>query len=106
VNWLVFILAFCIGALMGAFFSRLAGRSRPNWTAKRRLCVSASILPCFLGVLTLGGLAWILFAGPGTGENMQDLALIVTAIVGSILAGLAFLGGFVGASLEARGGRP
>lgn len=105
-NWLVLILAFCIGALMGAFFSRLAGRSRPGWTARRRLCIAASILPCLIGLLTLGGLAWVVLTGPGAGENMQDLALVVTAIVGSILAGLAFLGGIVGASLEARGGRP
>ena len=105
-NWMVLILAFCIGALMGAFFSRLAGRSRPGWSARRRLCIAASILPSFIGVLTLGGLAWVLLAAPGPGENMQDLALVVTGIVGSILAGLAFLGGMVGASLEARAHRP
>lgn len=103
-NWLVLILTFCVGALMGAFFSRLAARSRPNWTARRRSLLAASILPCLIGVLTLGGLGWIVLTGPGAGENMQDLALVVTAIVGSILAGLAFLGSFVGASLEARDG--
>ena len=105
-NWLVLIFAFCIGAFMGAFFSRLAGRSRPNWTDKRRLWVAALILPCVLGLLTLGAMAWIVVTGPGDGENMQDLALVVTAIVGSILAGLALLGGLVGASLEAKDGRP
>ena len=104
-NWLALILAFCISAVMGAFFARLAGRNRPGWSARRRLWTAALILPFFIGLLTFTGLAWVLAMGSGTGDNMQGLALVVTASVGGIFAAIALGGGLVGASLEARGGR-
>ena len=100
-NWLAFILAFGFSAVLGSVFATLAARNRPAWSARRRLWTAALILPSFIVVLTVGGLAWVLLIGPGVGENMQDLALIATAAIGAIFAGLALVGGLVGASLGA-----
>ena len=100
-NWLAFLFAFGFSAILGGVFGRLAERSRPGWSARRRLWTVALILPGFIGVLTIAGVAWVIFTGPGTGENMQDLALVVTASVGAVFAVIALAGGLVGASLGA-----
>ena len=101
-NWLVLILAFGLSSVLGSVFARLAERNRPGWSGMRRLWVAALVLPAFVGLLTLAGLSWVLLVGPGTGENMQDLALIVTAAIGAIFAAVSLAGGLVGASLGAR----
>ena len=101
-NWLALILAFCVAVLMGAFLASLLERSRPNWGARRRLWAAASALPLFILLATAAGLAWILVAGPGTGENMQDLALVVTAMIGALFAVVALVGGLVGGSFAQR----
>ena len=101
-NWLVLIVAFCIAMLMGAFLANLIERSRPGWSARRRLWAAAAVLPCFILLATAIGLALILVPGPGTGENMQDLALVVTAMIGALFAGIALVGGLVGGSFAQR----
>ena len=100
-NWLAFIIAFGFSAIVGGIFAKLSRSNRPQWSARRRLWVSASIMPAFIGLLTVAGLAWVLLVGPGTGENMQDLALIVTAAACAIFAAVALAGGLIGASLGA-----
>jgi hypothetical protein len=101
-NWLVLILAFSVAVLMGAFLANLLERTRPRWTARRQLWAAASALPIFILLATLIGLAWILVSGPGAGENMQDLALVVTGAIGVLFAGVALVGGLVGGSFAQR----
>ncbi len=101
-NWLVLILAFCIAVLMGAFLANLLARSRPGWSARRQLWTAASALPIFIMLATVFGLAWILVSGPGKGENMQDLAVVVTAMIGAFFAAVALIGGLVGGSFAQR----
>ena len=98
-NWLALIAAFAVSLLTGAFLARLLERSRPDWPPRRRLWTAASALPIFIGVATMCGILVVVATGPGTGENMQDLAVAATATVGVIFAIIALAGGFVGASL-------
>ena len=96
-NWLAFILCFSISVLVAAFLGKLLVANRPGWTRRRRKWTAVLVMPLFIGVLTLAGLGWVIWTGPGTGENMQDLGLIVTAIAGAIFAAIALAGGLVGA---------
>jgi hypothetical protein len=102
-NWLVLILAFCLAVLLGAFLARLLERSRTAWSARRRIWAAAAVLPGFIVLATIAAVAWVVSVGPGTGENMQDLAVAATVAVGVIFALVALLGGFVGASYAQRG---
>jgi hypothetical protein len=101
VNWLVLIGVFAISVLVGSRLASYACRNRPDWTPRRRRWVAASIVPAFVAVLTIAGLAWVIVTGPGSGENMQDLALIVTAGAGAVFAAVALGGGLVGAAIGA-----
>ena len=101
-NWLVLIGAFGISVLMGAFLANLLERSRPGWSVRRRLWAAASVLPIFILLATVIGLVWVLVSGPGKGENMQDLALVVTAMIGALFAAVALVGGLVGGSFAQR----
>ena len=101
-NWLTLLLAFSLAMATGAWLARLFEQSRPQWNRRRRLLVAALVLPIFVVFATLVGIAWIVVVGPGTGENMQDLAVVATAAVGGVFALLTFIGGLVGASLAQR----
>ena len=101
-NWLAFILCFSISVLVAAFLGKLLAANRPGWTRRRRKWTAVLVMPLFIAGLTLAGLAWVVFTGPGTGENMQDLALIVTATAGALFAAVALAGGLVGARYAER----
>ena len=101
-NWTFLLIAFSLAVFMGASLARFLARSRPEWSARRRLLTSASVLPAFTVVMTIAGLGFVLVSGPAPGENMQDLALIATAVVGAFVALLALAGGLVGAGLAQR----
>ena len=103
-NWLALIAAFAIAVLVGGLLARWLERSRADWTRRRRLWTAASVLPAFILLATAVGITVIVAWGPGSGENMQDLAVAATAMVGVIFAVIALLGGLVGASFaEAKG---
>ena len=99
-NWLVLIIAFCIGAAMGAFLASLLERSREHWSAPRRLWTAASVLPGFLLLLTAVAVLWTLAVGGGN----RDLASAVYMMVGAIFIVVTLLGGIAGATLAARKG--
>ena len=103
INGPVFIFAFCVAVLAGAIAATTVARVRPQWSERRRMMVSALLLPAFTLFATLAGLATILVTGPGDGENMQDLALVATAMVGVLFAFLFFIGGMIGAGLRQPG---
>jgi len=101
-NWLVLLLAFSLAVVVGAWLAGVLARRRPQWSGRRRLFVAALVLPAFVLIASLAGIAWITVSGPGTGENMQDLAVVATATVGGIFALLTLVGGLVGAVLALR----
>ena len=101
-NWLVLLLAFSLAVLTGAWLAGLLAGKRPQWSGRRRLFVAAAVLPALVLFASLAGIAWIIVSGPGTGENMQDLAVVATATVGGILALLTFVGSLVGAVVALR----
>ena len=103
-NWLAIILAFGVAVLLGAFLMKLLQRTRTAWTSRRRMWVAAMVLPAFILFAAVVGIVWTLLAGPGEGENMQDLAVAVTAFVGAFFAFIALIGGIVGASFAKRSG--
>ena len=104
-NWPFLIFAFCVAVLTGAIAATTLARMRPQWSERRRLLISALLLPAFTLFATLAGLAAILVTGPGDGENMQDLALAAVASIGVLFASVGFLGGVIGAGLRQRGMR-
>jgi hypothetical protein len=101
-NWSMLFIAFALAVIMGMAFAALLAQMRPQWSARRRMVVAALWLPAVVLILTAIGFAVILLSGPGTGENMKDLALAATAAMGGFFALLGFLGGLVGAALAQR----
>ena len=95
-------IAFALAVVMGMACAALLAQLRPNWTERRRMIGAALALPLVVVAATLVGLAVVWLAGPGKGENMQDLALAATAAIGGFFALLAFVGGLVGAALARR----
>ena len=101
-NWIALIAGFAIALAVGAFVGRLLERNRPGWSARRRRWTAALLLPGFVLLATMAGIGFVLVVGPGTGENMQDLAVAVTAFVGLVFAFVAVIGGLAGATFAAR----
>ena len=101
-NWSLLLIAFAMAVFMGSSLARFLTRSRPEWSPRRRLLTAASVLPSFMLAMTVLGVAWVVISGPGTGENMQDLAVAATAAGGGFFALLALVGGLVGAALAQR----
>ena len=105
-NWLVMILAFAVAVMTGGFLAGTLARSRAGWSARRRKFTAAAALPLFLLLLTAAGVVFVFVSGPGEGENMQDLAVAATLVVGGVFAFTTFIGGMVGASLSERREQP
>ena len=106
VNWAAFIIAFGVAVIVGAFMEPRIGTARPHWSVRKRRVAAASLLPALILLLTIAGLLWLLVTGPGEGENMQDLALAVTAAVGLLFAVLTLAAGWLGASAAGKRGEP
>jgi len=105
-NWSMLFIAFALAVIMGMAFSAFLIQMRPQWSPRKRMLVAASWLPGVVILLTIAGLIVVQFSGPGTGENMKDLALAATIAIGGIFAVLGFAGGLVGAALADRKRRP
>ena len=101
-NWSMLFIAFALAVIMGMAFAALLAQLRPQWSPRRRMLIAALWLPGVIFILTLIGLFVVLVSGPGTGENMKDLALAATAAIGGFFALLGFLGGLIGAALAQR----
>ena len=105
-NWSAFIIAFGVAVIVGAFLEPRIADARPSWSVQRRRLAAASLLPALILSVTILGLLWVLLAGPGAGENMQDLALFVTGAIGLLFAVLTLAAGFLGASVAGRRREP
>jgi hypothetical protein len=101
-NWALLFMAFALAVVMGMGFAALLLQMRPHWSSRKRTLIAASCLPAVVIALTLVGLVVVMRTGPGSGENMQDLAITATATIGGFFAVLGFLGGLVGASIAER----
>ncbi len=105
-NWPAFIIAFGVAIIVGAFLEPRIADVRPGWSIWRRRLAAASLLPGLILFATILGLLWVLLAGPGTGENMQDLALVATGAVGLLFAVLTLAAGLLGASVAGKRREP
>ena len=105
-NWSAFIIAFGVAIIVGAFLEPRIADARPSWSIRRRWIAAASLLPALILFATILGLLWVLLAGPGAGENMQDLALVVTGAAGLLFSVLTLAAGFLGASVAGRRREP
>jgi hypothetical protein len=105
VNWFLVLMAFSLAVFMGAAAASLLARVRPQWTERRRLFLSALVLPVLTLVAFLAVMVAVVIRDPGHSRNMQDLALAAVASLGGLFALLAFVGGLIGAWLRQRGKR-
>lgn len=105
-NWAVLLIAFGMAVLLASWLDSQLARLRPLWSLARRLLAAALALPMLIVLLTLLGLAWLLISGPGTGENMGDLAIIATVSVGTLFTLLTAIGGLIGARIAGAGRKP
>ena len=106
VNWSAFIIAFGIAVIVAAFLDPRIADARPDWSVRRRRLAAASLLPALILLATILGLLWVLFTGPGDGENMQDLALAATGTIGLLFAVLTMVAGLLGASVAGKRRKP
>jgi len=93
-NALPFVLAAAVAFFCGFWASGWMAQRRPNWSRRKRNLAAAAPLPSIILLAALGGATWTVLSGPGTGENMQDLALVVIAVMGLMFAALTFASAF------------
>ena len=98
-NWTILLIGFSLAVLMGAGLAALLAQMRPDWSARRRGLVAASVLPGVTLVVTLLGLLWMWSLDDPGGGNMRHLAAGLIATVGLGFTLLGFFGGLIGALL-------
>jgi hypothetical protein len=104
-NWFLLLIAFSLAVFMGAAATSLFARLRPQWSDRRRLLISAALLPGITMAGTAAIILAVLLGDPGGEANMRDLAIAALAKLGALLALLALVGGLVGATLRQSGTR-
>ena len=105
-SWSAFIIAFGVAVMVAAFLEPRIADARPGWTVRRRRLAAASVLPLLLLLLTAIALLAVFLIGPGDGENMQTLALVVTGAAGLLFAALTLAAGILGASMAGKRRQP
>jgi hypothetical protein len=101
-NWTFVLIGFALAVFMGSALVSLLATIRPEWSARRRRIIAASILPAITIFATLIGLLVISMSDHGQGENMNDLAIAALGTIGGGFALLAWVGGLLGATLTSR----
>ena len=101
-NWTVPLIAFFVAVMTGAWLDGRLARKRSGWTQRRRIIRASLPLPALMLLAGLGGVVWTLVRGPGSGENMSDLAIAVYLFMGVLFALFTFAGGLLGASMAER----
>lgn len=104
-NWFLVLMGFSLAVFMGAATASLLARVRSHWSERRRLLLSALVLPVLTLMAFLAVMIAVVVRDPGDSRNMLDLALAAVATLGGLFAMLAFAGGLVGAWLRQRGMR-
>ena len=101
-NALPFVIAGVIAFFCGAWASGWLARRRPDWSPRKRHWMAALPLPLIILLAAVAGAAWTVISGPGRGENMQGLALVVIGSMGAMFAVLTFAAAFLGAARRDR----
>jgi hypothetical protein len=101
-NWLVLIVTFAIAVLVGAFLATTLGRTRSDWSTRRRLWTAALALPGFIVFATLLGVGCTMTAMPAQGAGNRDLVIAVYAMLGAVFLVITLVGGLVGAFAAVR----
>jgi anti-anti-sigma regulatory factor len=96
------LIGFALAVFMGSALVSLLLTIRPEWTARRRRLIAASVLPAITAVATLLGMLFIATADHGENEQMKDLAMAALATIGGGFTLVAWIGGLVGATLTSR----
>lgn len=99
-NWTLIMVGFSLAVLMGAGLAALLAQLRPDWSARRRGLLAASVLPAVTLIATLLALLWISSLDEAGGGNMRNLAAAAIATVGLGFTLLGFFGGLLGALLS------
>ena len=105
-NWTPLLLAFGLAILAGAWLNALLKRRKGAWSVRRRVLTAASPLAGLTLIATLAGLLWLESSGPGTGENMGDLAFYAAIFMGVIFGAATLAGGLIGAVMVEKGREP
>jgi hypothetical protein len=87
---------------MGAGIVSLLATVRPDWNARRRQLIAASVLPIVTFVAALLGILLITIAEQGQGGRIEELAIFEVVKVGGGFTLLALVGGLMGAFLAGR----
>jgi len=101
-NWTFVLIGFALAVFMGSALVSLLATVRPEWSARRRRIVAASVLPAITVVATLLGILVISTADHGQSEQMEDLAVSAVITIGGGFTLLAWVGGLLGATLTSR----
>ena len=101
-NWLVLIIAFAIAVGIGAFLATMLGRTRRDWSDRRRLWTAALALPAFILFATVSAVGCTMAAAPVQGDGNRNLVVAVYGMVGAIFLVITLAGGFVGAVVAVR----
>jgi anti-anti-sigma regulatory factor len=96
------LIGFALAVFMGSALVSLLLTIRPEWTARRRRLIAASVLPAITAIATLLGILFIATARHGESEHMEDLAIAALATIGGGFTLVAWIGGLVGATLTSR----
>jgi anti-anti-sigma regulatory factor len=96
------LIGFALAVFMGSALVSLLVTIRPEWTARRRRLIAASVLPAITAIATLLGILFIATARHGESEHMEDLAIAALATIGGGFTLVAWIGGLVGATLTSR----
>ena len=101
-NWTLVFFGFSLAVLVGAALVSLFATMRPEWSERRRRLTAASALPLITAIATLLGILFVATANHGQTEHMEDLAIAALATFGGGFTLLAWVGGFIGATLASR----
>jgi hypothetical protein len=101
-NLTFLLIGFALAVFMGSALVSLLLTIRPEWTARRRRLIAASVLPTITAIATLLGILFIATARHGESEHMEDLAIAALATIGGGFTLVAWIGGLVGATLTSR----
>jgi anti-anti-sigma regulatory factor len=101
-NLTFLLIGFALAVFMGSALVSLLLTIRPEWTARRRRLIAASVLPAITAIATLLGILFIATARHGESEHMEDLAIAALATIGGGFTLVAWIGGLVGATLTSR----
>ena len=96
------MIGFALAVLMGAGLVAILATVRPNWSARKRQILSASVLPGITAVATALGATFIASSDHGQSEHMEDLAIAAVVTIGGGFTLLALVGGVIGALLAGK----